>query len=169
MKRTGDGDRPSTKRITPGETRPIASHRAHPRSRNTPTMAAVFNKAGYDTMRTCKKGNSYEAANQKFTVRKDRTNRGGTAESGSAWHAEQVLAYLQTRKANKDKDPFLIYFGFSHPHDPRNGTPDLLKKYGATNSVTSKALPPLNDKQPPLPVNYLPAHPFHHGERRRLP
>ncbi|MHC5118837.1 MAG: sulfatase-like hydrolase/transferase, partial [Planctomycetota bacterium] len=33
------------------------------------TMAAVFNRAGYDTMRTCKKGNSYEAANKKFTVR----------------------------------------------------------------------------------------------------
>ncbi len=28
------------------------------------TMAAVFNAAGYDTMRTCKQGNSYAAANQ---------------------------------------------------------------------------------------------------------
>ncbi len=27
------------------------------------TLAAVFNRAGYDTMRTCKKGNSYDAAN----------------------------------------------------------------------------------------------------------
>ncbi len=27
------------------------------------TLPAVFNRAGYDTMRTCKNGNSYEAAN----------------------------------------------------------------------------------------------------------
>tara|TARA_B110000467_G_scaffold155047_1_gene166931 strand:- start:2389 stop:2877 length:489 start_codon:yes stop_codon:yes gene_type:complete len=27
------------------------------------SMAAIFNNAGYDTMRTCKNGNSYEAAN----------------------------------------------------------------------------------------------------------
>jgi choline-sulfatase len=35
------------------------------------TIAAVFNRAGYDTMRTGKPGNSYEAAKQQFTVRKD--------------------------------------------------------------------------------------------------
>ena len=55
------------------------------------TMPAVFNRAGYATMRTCKMGNSYEAANKLFTVRKDASKRGGTDESGSAWHAEQVL------------------------------------------------------------------------------
>ncbi|MGB0580304.1 MAG: sulfatase-like hydrolase/transferase, partial [Limisphaerales bacterium] len=32
------------------------------------SMAAVFNQAGYDTMRTCKNGNSYEEANAEFTV-----------------------------------------------------------------------------------------------------
>jgi choline-sulfatase len=114
-------------------------------------------------MRTCKKGNSYEAANKKFTVRHDATRRGGTPESGSAWHAEQVLTYLRTRKETKDQDPFLIYFGFSHPHDTRDGTPELLKKYGATNNVKPQAPPPLHPMQPALPVNYLPAHPFHHG------
>ena len=57
-------------------------------------MAAVFNRAGYDTMRTCKKGNSYKAANEQFTVVHDATKRGAADEDGSAWHAEQVLAYL---------------------------------------------------------------------------
>ena len=52
------------------------------------TMPAVFNRAGYDTMRTCKNGNSYEAANKLFTVRRDATRRGGTDEKGSAWHAQ---------------------------------------------------------------------------------
>ena len=33
------------------------------------TLAALFNRAGYDTMRTCKVGNSYEGANKQFTVR----------------------------------------------------------------------------------------------------
>lgn len=124
------------------------------------TMAAVFNRAGYDTMRTCKKGNSYEAANKLFTVRKDGTKRGGTDESGSAWHADQVLNYLQSRVESKDRDPFLVYLGFSHPHDPRNGKPELLKKYGAVNSGELRKP---NPKAPPLPINYLPKHPFHHG------
>jgi len=129
------------------------------------TMAAVFNRAGYDTMRTCKKGNSYSAANDQFTVVHDSTKRGGTGETGSAWHARQVLEYLDARQAAKDSDPFLIYYGFSHPHDTRDGTPELLKKYGATNHKDKAALPVLSPERPApaLPSNWLPAHPFHHG------
>ena len=43
-------------------------------------LAEVFNRAGYDTMRTCKKGNCYRGANKRFQVVKDATKRGGTAE-----------------------------------------------------------------------------------------
>jgi alpha-L-fucosidase len=124
------------------------------------TMAAVFNAAGYDTMRTCKRGNSYAAANKQFTVVHDATKRGGTDETGSAWHAEQVLNYLKQRDESKDSDPFLIYFGLSHPHDVRDGKPELLAKYGAVNHRDKKSLPVAHPKQPRLPVNYLPAHPF---------
>jgi arylsulfatase A-like enzyme len=127
------------------------------------TIPAVFNRAGYDTMRTCKVGNSYEAANKLFTVRKDASKRGDTDETGSAWHADQVLAYLEQRESSKDSDPFLIHFGFSHPHDTRDGKPELLAKYGAVNHTDRDNLPPANAKQPPLPINYLPAHPFPHG------
>ncbi|MCF7975935.1 MAG: sulfatase-like hydrolase/transferase [Phycisphaerae bacterium] len=127
------------------------------------TMAAIFNRAGYATMRTCKQGNSYAAANAKFTVRHDSSKRGGTDETGSAWHAEQVLNYLEDRQVRQDTKPFMIYYGFSHPHDPRNGKVDLLAKYGAVNHTDRTTLPPANPKQPALPVNYLPAHPFHHG------
>ena len=70
------------------------------------TIPAVFNRAGYDTMRTSKMGNSYEGANKQFTVCKDATKRGGTDESGNAWHAEQVLDYSKQRESSKDKDPF---------------------------------------------------------------
>ena len=124
------------------------------------TLPAVFNNAGYNTMRTCKNGNSYEAANKLFTVRHDGTRRGASDEKGSPWHAEQVLEYLQSREDSKDSNPFLIYFGFSHPHDTRDGRPELLSKYGAVNHTDQNTLPPANSKQPRLPPNYLPAHPF---------
>lgn len=127
------------------------------------SMAAIFNNAGYATMRTCKKGNSYEAANAKFTIRKDKTNREGNDENGSAWHARQVLSYLNYRDSIGDNKPFLIYYGFSHPHDPRNGNEDLLDKYGAVNHKNKKTLPAHNMMQPNLPANYLPSHPFSHG------
>lgn len=128
------------------------------------TLAAVFNRAGYDTMRTCKRGNSYEGANAQFQVRRDATKRGGTDETGSAWHADQVLAYLNERDENADEDPFLIYLGFSHPHDVRDGKPELLEKYGAVNHQDRASLPPANAKLPPLPINYLPSHPFPDGQ-----
>lgn len=127
------------------------------------TLAAVFNRAGYSTMRTCKTGNSYEAANERFTVRRDAMKRGATDDTGSAWHAEQVLDYLDEREREKADDPFLIYFGFSHPHDPRNGKPEYLERYGAVNHDDPDTVPPANPRQPKLPVNYLPEHPFHHG------
>ncbi len=127
------------------------------------TMGAVFNSAGYATMRTCKKGNSYAGANKQFTVVHDATKRGGTDESGSAWHGEQVLNYLNEREAKKDTKPFMIYFGFSHPHDTRDGKPEILSKYGATNHTDKKNLPPVLEHVPGLPINYLPKMPFFHG------
>lgn len=127
------------------------------------TIPAVFNRAGYATMRTCKQGNSYEGANKLFTVRHDATKRGGTADSGSAWHGDRVMDYLKERETAKETKPFLIYYGFSHPHDTRDGTPELLAKYGAVNHTDKANSPPAHSNQPKLPLNYLPAHPFEHG------
>ena len=138
------------------------------------TIPAVFGHAGYVTMRTCKEGNSYEGANRQFAIRHDATKRGGTAETGSAWHADRVLDFLSdwtskrsandsTEAARASQQPFLIYFGFSHPHDVRDGTEELLAKYGASNHRDRKSLPPSHPNQPKLPENYLPTHPFPHG------
>ena len=124
------------------------------------SMPALFNRAGYDTFRTCKRGNSYNGANRLFTERHDAGKRGDTDETGSKWHGDRVMEYLKKRQATQDKDPFLIYFGFSHPHDPRNGKPELLAKYGASNSDIPTTP---NPQAPPLQINYLPKHPFHHG------
>ena len=125
------------------------------------SMPAIFNRAGYDTFRTCKRGNSYAAANALFQVRHEASKRGGTPETGSQWHGDRAVEYLEKRQTSGDKDPFLMYLGFSHPHDTRDGTPELLKKYGAANVKQ----PPteVNPAAPPLPPNYLSAHPFHHG------
>lgn len=130
------------------------------------TLPAVFNRAGYDTMRSCKAGNTYRDANRQFDVVHDADRRGASDEAGSPWHADRVLDFLAEREAAGDDDPFFIYLGFSHPHDPRNGTPELLAKYGATNHESDQQTPPeLNPEAPPLPENYLPEHPFHHGHR----
>ena len=128
------------------------------------TLPAVFAAAGYDTMRTCKEGNGYEGADRLFAVRHDATKREGTHEGGSGWHADRVLDYLAERERSADRDPFLIYLGFSHPHDTRDGTPDLLAKYGAVNHADAAARPLLDPRQPPLPAAWLPGHPFDHGD-----
>jgi arylsulfatase A-like enzyme len=64
----------------------------------------------------------------------------------------------------KDTKPFLIDFGFSHPHDTRDGTPELLAKYGATNHTDKASLPSLHSLQPPLPSNHLLKHPFNNSD-----
>jgi arylsulfatase A-like enzyme len=73
------------------------------------------------------------------------------------------MSYLRERETQRDERPFLIFFGFSHPHDTRDGTPELLAKYGAVNHTDKNSPPPAHSKQPALPINYLPTHPFPHG------
>ena len=124
------------------------------------SLAAVFRDAGYATMRTCKLGNSYEAGNAQFEVRRDATKRGASDEEGSAWHAQQVLDWLGEREAARDERPFLVYLGFSHPHDPRWGKDEHLARYGAVNEGELAEPDP---RAPPLPPNWLAAHPFRHG------
>ncbi|MCD6339356.1 MAG: sulfatase-like hydrolase/transferase [Verrucomicrobia bacterium] len=139
---------------------PVKQPKSFAREAAQESLPAIFNRAGYETFRTCKRGNSFEEANRLFQFRQDATKRGSTPETGSAWHADRVLEFLERRAASGDRKPFLIYFGFSHPHDPRNAPPELAAKYGASNEG-----PPArpNPKAPPLPPNYLPAHPFPHG------
>ena len=115
--------------------------------------------AGYDTFRTCKNGNTFKQANEHFTVRHDGGD--GRAADGSQWHGGHAMEFLNQRASSNDEDPFLMFFGFAHPHDPRNGMPDLLHKYGAVN--TKQPPTTFNPKAPPLPSNYLPKHPFFHG------
>ncbi len=125
------------------------------------SMPALFNAAGYDTFRTCKGGNTYKPANRLFDEHHDRDCRYGNAEQGSAWHGDHAMRFLEDREEASDEDPFLMFLGFSHPHDPRNGTPELLAKYHAHN--TKEPPTTVNPAAPKLPINYLPEHPFPHG------
>ena len=140
----------------PGLTRNRA--RRQQAARNS--LPAIFNRAGYSTFRTCKRGNSFREANALFTEHHDATRRGSDPETGSRWHGDRVIEFLDKRQQAGDKAPFLLYMGFSHPHDPRNAPETLARKYGASNKGPGQTV---NPKAPPLPVNYLAAHPFHHG------
>lgn len=124
------------------------------------SIPAVFNRAGYSTYRTCKIGNTFEAASQLYTGRNDGSHLKTTLPTGSQWHGDQVMNFLNQRETSADEKPFMIFYGFTHPHDPRYGKDDLLEKYGAVNE-NRPDIP--NPKAPPLPANYLMAHPFHHG------
>jgi len=130
------------------------------------SMPAVFNAAGYDTFRTCKNGNSYENANRLFTTRRDATRRGAATETSSIWHGDQAITFLDEHAQRGGEVPFLMYFGFSHPHDTRDGTPELLERYGAYNAEQPPTV--VNPNAPPLPIEYLPEHPFPnpHGHTR---
>ena len=125
------------------------------------TLPAVFNRAGYETFRTCKKGNSYSQANELFQIVRDKTARKAGEEDGSQWHGRQLLDYLEGRAKQKNRKPFLAYFGFSHPHDERWGRDDLNKKYGVENVKS----PPseVSEESPMVPVSWLPKHPFPDG------
>lgn len=124
------------------------------------TLPAVFNRAGYDTMRTCKLGNSYEAANQLFTVRKDASKRGGTDETGSAWHGEQVLAYLQNREATKDRIRFSSILASRTRTTRATASPLSSLLMARPTTPTRRRSRPRIPSNPPFPKTICPPIPF---------
>ncbi|MBK1831877.1 sulfatase-like hydrolase/transferase [Verrucomicrobiaceae bacterium R5-34] len=146
------------------------------------TLPGVFNRGvrsgntdlPYATYRTCKNGNSYPTANAEFTIVNDATKRGNTDGSGSEWHGDRGLEHISHWQNNHRANgkPFLMYLGFSHPHDERNAreTPDLVGRYGCFNVDDPTNILSVNPDSPPLPINHLtcdpstfPAHPFDNG------
>jgi len=145
------------------------------------TLPGIFNRGvrtgqsaqPYATYRTCKAGNSYPTANVEFTIVNDAIKRGNTDGNGSEWHGDWGVNYISDWAVNHrgNSKPFLIYLGFSHPHDERlaRETPSLTGRYGCINTTVPYTIP-ANAAAPPLPMNYLygttasyPAHPFNHG------
>ncbi|MEP4077316.1 sulfatase-like hydrolase/transferase [Haloferula sp.] len=150
------------------------------------TFPGVFNlgaRSGtadipHATYRTCKNGNSYATANSEFSVQNDVTKRGNTDGSGSEWHGEWAIDYIEDWETNHRPNgkPFLMYLGFSHPHDTRNARdasnlPDLASRYGSFNTSDPASITLINPASPPAPINLLectpatfPAHPFDNGD-----
>ncbi len=144
------------------------------------TFPGIFNRGEradaidlpYATYRTCKSGNSYPTANAEFQTVNDATKRGNTDGSGSEWHGDWGIEYIEDWNENyRGSDtPFLIYLGFSHPHDTRNARPELTNRYSCVNTTDASSIV-LNPNAPPLPYNHIsctpdtyPAHPFDHGD-----
>jgi choline-sulfatase len=148
------------------------------------TLPGIFNRGArsglpnlpYATYRTCKSGNSYPTANLEFTIVNDATKRGNTDGNGSEWHADRGIDHINHWRTNHRPagKPFLMFLGFSHPHDTRMARnaanpPNLAGRYHCFNT-TNPATIPLAPLAPPLPFNHLsctpasyPAHPFNHG------
>lgn len=146
------------------------------------TLPGIFNRGvrngaaslPYATYRTCKSGNTYATANNEFSIIHDADKRGNIDGSGSEWHADWGISYLDHWNTNHrpNNKPFLIYLGFSHPHDERlaRTNPNLTGRYGCLNTTNPGGIT-LNPLSPPLPYNHLsctpstyPAHPFNHGD-----
>ncbi|MDF7807252.1 sulfatase-like hydrolase/transferase, partial [Pontiellaceae bacterium B12219] len=143
------------------------------------TFPGVFNRGvrsnaidlPYVTYRTCKNGNSYPTANAEFQTVNDATKRGNTDGGGSEWHGDRGVDYIADWNENyrTNDTPFMMYLGFSHPHDTRNAREELTGRYNCVNTTDPSSLV-LNTNAPPLPYNHLsctpetyPAHPFDHG------
>lgn len=123
------------------------------------SIPAVFNRAGYVTFRTCKPTTSYDNADKLFNYNYEKWCVYADDENSSEWHGDRAMEFLEQWRTKERAQPFLMYLGFSHPHDPRHEKEELYAKYGASDDPP--AIP--NPQAPPLPVNYLPSHPFWHG------
>lgn len=118
-----------------------------------PNLGQVFRDAGYATLFTGKRGNTFLAGNEAFeTVVYDETRADKAAgrAGSSEFHADTAIKWLKQRKDGKDGKPFLIYFAPPVPHDPRVAPPEFMKMY-APEAVT-------------LSKNFMPKHPFDNGE-----
>src|SRR5690554_713216 len=142
-----------------GMTASEANGKVRPSDPEYYSMAAIFNREGYTTFRTCKPSTSYDDADNLFTYNYEKWSVYADDKNGSKWHGDRAIDFLNRHQSEKPDKPFLLYLGFSHPHDPRHGKEELYKKYGASDEPPNTPDP----IAPPLPLNYLPAHPFQHG------
>ncbi len=116
-----------------------------------PNFPVALEQAGYVTYHHGKKGNSALLIQAKFNTCKylaDEEDR----ESGEPGRTivDEAIAFLREHKAGNEGKPFFMYLAPANPHDPRVAAPKYLDLY-SLDAV-------------PLPVNYLPIHPFDNGE-----
>jgi len=109
-----------------------------PATANTPTLAQAIKAAGYASMRSGKYGNGPKALDDQF----DHNLDGLTAEG----NANNIIQFIQKNAGNK---PLFLYMASNEPHDPQFATNEFYNMY--------------QPEKIPLPVNFLPFHPFDNG------
>ena len=109
-------------------------------NRSTPTLAQTIKAAGYASIRSGKFGNNPNALDEDFDQHVD----GGEDAKGNA---DNIIAFI---KDHAGKKPLFLYFAPHEPHDPQHATEEFYQMYKASDI--------------PLPVNFLPYHPFNNGE-----
>ncbi len=105
----------------------------------TPTLAQTIKAAGYASIRSGKFANNPNNLDKDF----DQHVEGKTA----ARNADNLIAFINE---NAGKKPLFLYMAPHEPHDPQFAPRDYYAKYKAADI--------------PLPVNFLPFHPFDDGD-----
>jgi arylsulfatase A-like enzyme len=108
-------------------------------TRTTPTLAQTIKAAGYASIRSGKFGNNPNKLDADFDQHLD----GKTAEG----NASNIIAFV---KEHAGKKPLFLYFAPHEPHDPQYATEAFYRMYKPADI--------------PLPINFLPFHPFDNGE-----
>ena len=108
--------------------------------RSTPTLAQTIHAAGYASIRSGKFGNNPNDLDKDFDQHLD----GGTDAKGDA---DNIIAFI---KAHAGQQPLFLYFAPPEPHDPQHATEEFYRMYKPADI--------------PMPVNFLPFHPFDNGE-----
>jgi arylsulfatase A-like enzyme len=105
----------------------------------TPLLGQTLAKAGYASIRSGKFGSNPNQVDQYYDIHID----GKTAEG----NADNLIAFIQEHAGKK---PLFLYMAPHEPHDPQFAPNDYYSRYKAADI--------------PMPVNFLPYHPFDNGE-----
>ncbi|MEO6741931.1 MAG: sulfatase-like hydrolase/transferase [Chthoniobacteraceae bacterium] len=106
----------------------------------TPILAQTIRAGGYASIRSGKFGNGPKKMDDQFDVHMD----GGP--DGKV-NADNIIKFIHEQAGKK---PLFLYMAGHEPHDPQHATEEYYQKYKAADV--------------PLPVNFLPFHPFNNGE-----
>jgi len=126
------------------------------KSYDGPTLASVFNRAGYATLHVGKRGNSFIAGNEAFekVIYCDQGVREAEGQSEDSPQARQPQivadAAIEFLRQHQGDRPFFIYLAPHYPHDPRIAPKQFHAMYDPARL--------------PLPPNFMPQHPFDNGE-----
>ena len=116
-----------------------------------PNFPKSMNDAGYVTYHHGKAGNTAKVIHKQFDVSKYLAdNKERTSGYPGKTIVDEAIDFLKEEDKTNDDRPFFLYLAFSTPHDPRVAAKKYLDLYD-------------RDKIP-LPVNYLPLHPFDNGD-----